>query len=312
MAFFVVLALGFVQAQSPAKVGEDMAISVYLDKEKSGVPPHALRLLQNKMQQIVSMNGIGGVEGQRFILTAHVNELSKDITATAPPMHAVTLEVGFYMGDGIDGVLFSSASVTCRGVGETEDKAYMAALKAVKVGDPELASLVTEGKEKIIDFYDARIDMLLKEADAKKSMQDYDGAIAVLIGVPQEAKAAYGKAMVALESIYKEKTDIESEMALNEAKSIWASGKDVESAKAACEVLAKIYPGTKASADAEVLRTEIGQRVKELDQREYDLLRQSLDREYELEKSYIEACRDVALKEAENTPDVIVYTYSWW
>ena len=120
-----------------------LALSVYLDRGKTQLPSAAYSILQNKMQTIVAKNGIGAVANQRFIMTANCNLLTKDITPTAPPMHAYTVEVTFYIGDGIEGTLFSTTSVTAKGVGETPDKAYIAALKAVKPNDPAFADFMS-------------------------------------------------------------------------------------------------------------------------------------------------------------------------
>ena len=76
------------------------------------------KFLANKLNQIVSKNGVkGSFYKQRFIITTNVNVISKDLTASAPPMHAYNLEVSFFIGDGTNGTLFSSTSMNYKGVG---------------------------------------------------------------------------------------------------------------------------------------------------------------------------------------------------
>lgn len=140
-----------------------IVLTVHLDAEKSHVPKNAARILKNKMSQIVTQNGMGGSIVQRFIITANVNVLTQDITPTAPPMHAYTLDITFYIGDGVQGTLFSSTSVRAKGVGETEDKAFIAALKAVKVKDEAFAEMIATGKQRILEYYNSQCDMILQK-----------------------------------------------------------------------------------------------------------------------------------------------------
>ena len=50
------------------------------------VPAGAVKLLNNKISQIASGNGMGGNESfPRFIISADIDVLTKDITPTAPP-----------------------------------------------------------------------------------------------------------------------------------------------------------------------------------------------------------------------------------
>lgn len=305
---------------TPEAIG-NLALTVYIDKEKTDIPQSAYRILQNKMNQMISKKGIGGMDNQRFIMTANVYELTKDITATAPPMHAITIEVTFYIGDGIDGILFASKSITGKGVGETEDKAYINALKAVKPLDPELSEFVEEGKVKIIEYYDFNIERIIAEANSIKNMEKYDEAINLLMSVPK-ASDGYLKAMEAAESIYKEKVEIEAEknkekmeqesaMLLNKAKNIWSSGLNFQSAKEATAILSNINPHSSSFTEAERLRAEIENEIKTSNQREWETMQKDKEMEYQLEMSYLNACKEIAIAEAENTPDV-VYEFYWW
>ena len=121
-------------------------LSTYLPEQIEGMPDAAMNSLKNKLSQIASVNGMGGSSfNSRFIITANVSVLSKDITPTAPPMHAYTLEVTFYIGDGIDGIKFSSYSINLKGVGENETKAYISALKNLKTNDSQYQTFIDKG-----------------------------------------------------------------------------------------------------------------------------------------------------------------------
>ena len=158
------------------------------------LPPSARRMLENKMKSIATNNGLaGGALNPRFVITAQTNLLTKDVTPTAPPMHAYTVETVFYIGDGIDGTLFSNTSIESRGVGKSPDKAYVSALKSLNPKSTEFSQFIKEGKEKIIEYYNSRCDFILNEAKAKAGMQEWDKAINVVLGVPEVCKDCHKK-----------------------------------------------------------------------------------------------------------------------
>ena len=166
-----------------------IALASVVSNSIDGLNPASQSFLKNKLNQITSKYGMGGsAMNERFIITANAQVVTKDITSTAPPMHAYTLEVTFFIGDGVDGKLFASTSKTLKGVGETETKAYKAALKNIKSSDPVFQSFIEEGKNKIIEFYNSQCDFILKEAEMLVSRNEFDAAIYKLVGIPEVCK----------------------------------------------------------------------------------------------------------------------------
>lgn len=292
-----------------------LALSVYLDRGKTQLPSAAYNILQNKMQTIVAKNGIGAVANQRFIMTANCNLLTKDITPTAPPMHAYTVEVTFYIGDGIEGTLFSTTSVTAKGVGETPDKAYIAALKAVKPNDPAYADFIETGKNKIIEYYNSKCDFLLANAESTAKTENYDDAIYQLMSIPEICKDCYMKAQSKVEGYYQSKIDAECAQLLTEARSAWTgrgSGDETRaSAMRASEALSMVNPKASCYKEALGLMKEIGKKMEEIDKREWNMLVKMEEHAHEAEMANIKATRDVAMAYAKNQPKT-VYKIYWW
>ena len=101
----------FGKAQNSQSKTDDMgrvALAAFVPDQADGIPESARQMLQNKMQQIAVQNGIGGSgSNPRFFIVPMVNVLSKEITPTAPPMHALTLDVTFYIVDAASQSIFS-------------------------------------------------------------------------------------------------------------------------------------------------------------------------------------------------------------
>lgn len=288
-----------------------IALTTYLDGSKTIIPKGAYNLLRNKLSQISTQNGLGGSIPQRFIITANVNVITKDITATAPAMHALTLETTFYIGDGVEGTLFSSTSLSSKGVGETEEKAFIAALKSIKPSSSEFTELIETGKRRIIEYYNANGDMYISKAKALAKEERFEDAIYMLLCIPEVCKDVYTKAMDEVAVIYQAKIDTESAKYLAEAKAIWAAGMDYDSAERAARMLGNIHPDAACYSKAVALSNEIAKRVKELDAREWQYQLTEQKNAHAEQMAQINASKEVAVSWAKNQPKT-VYNVYWW
>ena len=287
-----------------------IALSAYMDPS-SAIPNNAKKTLKDRMQKIITKDGMGSAKNTRFIMTANVRELNLEKSETAPVIYIYDLEVNLYIGDGIDGTLFSSCSLEVKAAGDSKDKAYMAALKKIKASDPQYQSFINEGKKKIVDYYTAKCDFIITQAQTKAKNQDFDAAIAELMQVPDVCKECYDKCMAAAQPIYQEKINQDGAKLLAEARGVWSAGQDVAAAEAAAAILAQVNPQSSAFAGAESLNAEMAKRVKELDKREWDFMLKQQQDEVDLEKASIKAIRDIGVAYGENQQPT-TYNVVWW
>lgn len=287
-----------------------IALSAYMDPSSS-IPNNAKKTLKDRMQKIITKNGMGSAKNTRFIMTANVRELNLEKSETAPVIYIYDLEVNLYIGDGIDGTLFSSCSLEVKAAGDSKEKAYMAALKKIKASDPQYQAFIEEGKKRIVDYYTAKCDFIITKAQTKAKNQDFDAAIAELMQVPDVCKECYDKCMAAAQPIYQEKINQEGAKLLAEARGVWSAGQDVAAAEAAAAILAQVNPQSSAFAGAESLNAEMAKRVKELDKREWDFMLKQQQDEVDLEKASIKAIRDIGVAYGENQQPT-TYNVVWW
>ncbi|EPR70697.1 hypothetical protein ADIWIN_3344 [Winogradskyella psychrotolerans RS-3] len=180
-------------------------ISTYVSDQIDGLPGSAKNLLENKLNQIATMNGMGGSQNSRFIITPNITLLFKEVLPGPPRKVVITLEVYFYIGDGMKGTLFSSETLKVKGVGTSDTKAYISAIKQIKAKNPIFKNFVDQGKVKIIEYYNSQCDFILKEAEAAKSKKHYNVAISKLMEIPQVTKECYETAMDQVAIVFKEK-----------------------------------------------------------------------------------------------------------
>jgi hypothetical protein len=190
LLFCVSISLG----QNNAGKTDDSAriqLSTFVSEQIDGLPSAAKNLLKNKLNKIVTMNGLGGATNSRFIITPNISVLFQEVLPGPPKKVVLTLEVNFYIGDGIEGILFASETMTVKGVGNSDTKAYISALKQIKARNPVFKSFIANGKTKIMEYYNDKCDFIQKAAMSKAAKKQYEDALADLIQVPQVCKECY-------------------------------------------------------------------------------------------------------------------------
>ncbi len=211
-----------IDAQNTLGKSDDLgriALNAYVSPQVEAIPLSVKNMLSNKLRQVASKNGMGG-SGiyKRFIITPNVTVLSKDFTSTVPPMTSLNLEITIFIGDGIEGNLFSSTSIELKGVGTNETKAYINAIKNINPSHPQLQNVVRKGKERIIEYYNSNCDFIIKEAKTLAGVKKYDAAILRLAGIPTVCKECYDKCMDELITIYSNKMEYDCKASLTKAE----------------------------------------------------------------------------------------------
>ena len=231
-----------------------IALATYVPQQIEQMPPTGRTMLANKLSQIATQSGMGASPfNQRFIITANVTVLTKDITPTAPPMTALTLEITLFIGDGIEGTKFASTSVTIKGVGENETKAYISALKNINQSNTNFQSFIDNGKNKIVEYYNSKCDFILKDAEGLAGQYKYDEAIFKLMGVPNVCKDCYNKCMNKTNEVFKAKMEHECQKSIADAQALKVQDKYNEAAS----ILANILPDVSCYGEAQNLLREI-------------------------------------------------------
>jgi hypothetical protein len=290
-------------------------LSTYVSDAIKGFPSDAKTLLQSKLDKIATFSGMGGSKNSsRFIITANVDIVSKEITPTAPAQHMYTLEVSYYIGDAVTGTKFSSCSKSYVGVAPSEIKAYKDALSQIKPNEPIFKQFINDGKTKIIEYYNSKCDFILKEAEMLSSKNDFDAAISTLTSIPEVCKDCYDKAMSAVAPIYKKYIDRQCKASLMEAKNAWNQSQDASGASSASNYLGQIDPNASCYAEAIALTNTIAKRIKELDQREWNFQMKQQQDDVDIQKATIKAVRDIGVAYG-NGPKATVLQYNvygWW
>ncbi len=290
------------------KNNDGILLGTYIPRQAERIPATASRMLVNKLGQVITSNGISdNLRNARFVLVPNVTVLSKDITPTAPPKTALNLEVTLYIGDGKAGILYESYTFQLKGVGTNETKAYVSAIKQLKPKNAGIQDFVNRGKEKIVAYYDKNCGLMIKKAEQFKAQDKLEDAMTTLLSVP-EVSSCFSKVKPKIAPIFQKIIDKECKQKLSEATGVWSANQDVDGANHAGSILATIHPKSSCFTQVKSLHGKIETKMKQNSDRvwEYQL------KELELEKSSIEAARDVWTAYAKNQPDNTTYNTSRW
>ena len=277
---------------------EFLPICVYAADKSESFPEGAKAMMENKLTQLLTRNGIAGLDymGQ-FVLTVTTTPLDKDIIAGPPMKISEKMEMNLYIVDAYAKTIFSSTSFSVKGLGETENKCYLNAISRMPLQSPQIAKFIQEGKQKIIGYYDHEGEALIKKAQFLAKQKKYEEALFHVSLIPQQSKH-YDAALAAGQEIYQQYVNNECNINLAYARQAWAAEQNALGAAAAGEYLAKIMPDAGCYGDAMALYKEIKGKV--LDDWKFEM-KQYQDG-VDLEKQRIEASRAVGVAYGEHQP----------
>jgi hypothetical protein len=146
-----------------------------------------IALLENKINAMVAKYGVtGNVGNPAFVIIPAINITSKNITSTAPTMYANKYDVTFYTANILDGSIFSSATFSFKGVGESPLKAFINGIENTKIDQQAFAKLLSDGKDKALNYFESNCAKILQEAKTEAAQKNYNQAILILKTIPKE------------------------------------------------------------------------------------------------------------------------------
>jgi hypothetical protein len=300
------------KSQNISDIGRIVLHSAVIDPE-SKIPTEAKVFLESKLSQIASNNGVGGNGiNPRFIIAAKVNITTKDIIAGPPQMVGINTEITFFVGDAITKELYANATISSKGVGTNENKAFIDAIKNINPKNPSLINLVENGKNKIVNYYSQQCDFIITKSKTLADKQNYDEAIYELMQVPDVCKDCYLKCMASVKPIWQKKINRDCTLKLNEAKNKWNASQNSESAATVAELIANIEPTASCYKEALVLNESIKNKLEADEKKAWEFKMKKYADGVQLEQQRIESLKAIAIAYAQNQPKTIIYNRIIW
>jgi hypothetical protein len=254
----VIFQVLYLNAQNKLSDVNRIVLNTYVPIQAEPLPDQAKSLLENKLSQIASNNGMGGSAiNPRFVLMANTAVISKDIIAGPPQMLAYNLEITLFIADAIEQKKFANTTIEVKGVGTNENKAYIEAIKNINVKNKDIIAFIEQGKNKIIDLYNTQCDFILRDAMSLSNKGEYDAAILKLAVVPDVCENCYIKCIDTMQHIYQKKIDKECLLIMRDAKTTWMANQNAAGAEKVAQIINSISPFSTCEPDAGNLMKEV-------------------------------------------------------
>ena len=238
----------------------------------SDIPAEALQNLEGKLQSLVTAQGNGDRQTDRFLITARIHVTNKDITQTAPPKVSMKMDITFIIGDVVEDKIYGTHTISTAGIGPNETKAYIQAFQRIKPNNPALQKFVGDTKQKILDYYNGNCQFIVSDAERKAQMGQYDEAIAQLVTVPTVCADCYATCQTKSLEVYEQrrqaeaaKLDKEGRELIRQARSAWSVKKDYDCAQKALDLLAKVDPDAACVSEADKFVNEINAHLRKVE-----------------------------------------------
>ena len=282
-------------------------VSPYLPEDMEGLTANNIKLLENRLGSIISQNGMMSAEGSRFVLTMNWNVLEKEVIASGPTVIMYKLEVGFFLGDGMTGTKYSSATLSLKGVGNDEAKAVLNALKGINAYKDDIGRLVKQGTMRIMEYYESNRSQIMSSVKSMITQRSYEEALWTLSQIPQEA-SYYNEAQGMMSQAYRAQVNTNAAQQLQRARALWSASPSRENAEAVMALVGDIDPSSSSYAGAQTLMNEVKGRVKSLDDADRaEIMRQNAH-ERSMDRARLNAVRDIAVAYCKSRPRVVYNT----
>lgn len=266
-----------------------MAIEAGQDKR---MPEAAAEYLFNRLCTAVSSDGISASsQYAQFFIAAKVLPLYQQVVPGAPARTALTLSLNLYIGDYWGEKVFDRLSFELRGAGESLERAYLNAFRSLNKNNAKIADFLQKGKTRIIDYYDAEFNNIIKEARRAAGLRNYERALFLLTSVPVCSRG-YETVSDELVKTYREYINYSCDRLLMEARNAWAVSPDRRGAAEVARILNQLEPEASCYDEALALYKEVKAKMK--DDWNFEM-RQKYNDAVDIRKQVIEAARAVGV-----------------
>lgn len=273
-------------------VNAQIHITPFMPDEIVNAYPDAAKVLESKLNNILSSNGIKTQMGDsRFILTGNWIPETKDVVGSAPTQIAYTLNINLYIGDGEDGTKYISETFRVKGVGTTEEKAHLAAIRNLQSSNQRISVFVQKGKERIISYYEQNKENIMASINSLITKEDYDEAVYQLCLIPMEC-SYYADVQSQINDVFQRIIDNKSEPIFTEAKTLWAANQNANGASQVIDLVSQIDPNASCYPAVQKFIEMINAKINLINERAYATYQKKLAHRQEMDKLELEAKRE--------------------
>lgn len=253
-------------AMTASAQGEkSISMYVYTPEQSENIPQSSMDYLSNSLTTAVTTDGLVAQTEYLtpFLLMPKVNIATKNVLSTTQQQVVLTLDINLQVVDNISGTIYASTTLNLKGVGTNETKAYNSAFRSINKSNAKIKGLVSTAKAKIIAYYEAEADNIIKKALLLAEQRNYEEALYLLSMIPAQC-SKYDNAISASMDVWEKNKDTSCSKHLEKARALWVAHQDIDAANMAGVHLSGILPDCNCYGDALALYEDIKAKVGEL------------------------------------------------
>ena len=142
------------------------------------VPTAVEHKLESRMMKVIASQGVAAdpIDGQFFIAGRLDDELN-DVTSGTDQKNIIKTTLTLYIADSQNQQIYASESFSLKGVGNTEERAYINALNGLNGANVKLQQFIRNSKNKIINYFDNNYKTYLAKARSAMNTRSYEEAL---------------------------------------------------------------------------------------------------------------------------------------
>ena len=286
-----------VDAQDEISIG-----MVFPDKDET-LDQQSYKLLQSKLQQLMSNNGVDASDQSDFLIYPVVNVVSDELVEGGmQTLHRYDIELTFNVLQYSTRAMFGSTTWSLHGDGFSVSKAFMNAVSSISRNDPRFERFISDVKQKIVNYYIGQRDALIRKAETLAAQGQYEEAIAVLTPYPSGI-AGSNEIDSHITGIFVRYQKANCTQSLQRARAAFAA-RDYDKALA---LVADLDATSSCASQAKQLTEQIRRQVNSDHQAELKRQERWEQQAASLEKERIRAARDVAKAYYQRTYPPVTY-----
>ena len=236
---------------------KNIPISVIVPESSEYLNTSQLNRLKTKIEQIASANGVSALSNSNFVLypVFEINESSL-VEGGMKNMTLINASLTLFIRQLDSKMIVSSISKEIKGTGYSKGEALINALNSINPYTQDLKLFMTEGKQRITNYYKEHYSSIRAKAKTLATQHQYEEALALLMSFPEELPE-YQTITSDASAIYIQYMNNCCGQLLAEAKSR-LSLNDYEGA---ASILAQIDPSCQCAKDASDMMTSIQKEI---------------------------------------------------
>lgn len=302
----LIFLIAFVVNMALTAYAQNNGIQLYLyaPNQVEKIPEASMEYLLNNLSTAVTADGLAAQNEYmtQFVLMPKVNVASKNVITNTQTQVVLNIDISLQVVDGMSGTLYASSIVNVKGVGTNETKAYNSAFRSINKKQQQIVVLVKTAKQKILSYYEAEADNIIKKANLLAAKNNYEEAFYLLSMIPSQCSKFDASVSTGL-TLWEKFKNYSCNTNLAKAEAVWVSGQDYNAAIKAGEYLSQILPDSECYGKAKQLYSEIKKKVGDL----WKFEMKQYDTEAELKKAKILAFQAIGVAYGKGQqPKVIV------